>query len=325
VSVSGHAVVTGASGFVGSHLVDALVGAGVRTRCVLRPSSSSRWLPPAAERAIVSSGDQRALERAVEGAHTIYHLAAATSAVNADGYQRANVELTRALVDVIRASAPNARVILCSTLAAAGPSLNGHPRAGHDPPEPIGPYGASKLASERMLASSGLEHVIVRPPAVYGPRDRDILTVFRLALRGVVPSFAPRSQQLSLIHVEDLAESLRLAALNGRGGSLYCVADGPPHSWGDIVDAIGEVLERRVRFVRLPLVVGRVAAHSSCAVARFTGSKPMLTPERVANMAGGAWTCDDARARAELGFTPRIGLRDGLAETVRWYRQEGWL
>jgi nucleoside-diphosphate-sugar epimerase len=325
VSVEDHAVVTGASGFVGSHLVDALVKAGVRTRCVLRPSSSSRWLPAAAERAVVSPGDQRSLERAVEGAHSIYHLAAATSAVNEDAYQRANVELTRTLVDAARASAPDARVILCSTLAAAGPSSNGRPRTEQDPPEPIGPYGASKLASERMLASSGLEHVIVRPPAVYGPRDRDILTVFRFARRGVVPSFAPPRQQLSLIHVLDLAESLRLAALHGRSGSLYYVADGPPHSWGEIVQTVGAAMERRVRFVRLPLAVGRLAAHSSCTLARFTGSKPMLTPERVANMAEDAWTCNDARARTELGFTPVIRLADGMAETVRWYRQEGWL
>lgn len=317
--------VTGATGFIGSHLVESLVAAGEEVRCLVRAESRMRWLPKDVEKVTVDSGDPEAMARALEAARTIYHLAAATSAVDAQGYRLANTQFTRSLVAAARQSAPRARVVLCSTLAAGGPTRNGRPLTGIEPPAPIGPYGSSKLEAERMLATSGLDYVIVRPPAVYGPRDRDILQVFRFAQRGVVPSFAPPGQLLSLVHVHDLAAGLRLAGLHGTPGVIYYLTDGPPHSWGEIVAAMGAAVQRRVQFIRLPLAVGRAAASLSCTMARLTSSKPLLTPERIGNMAEAGWTCDDARARAELGYQPFVSLEEGMKQTARWYREEGWL
>ncbi len=319
------ALVTGATGFVGSHLAHLLDGSGTRVRCLTRATSSSRWLPGSVERVAAGISDGETVRRALQGVSVVYHLAAATSAVDDAAYRRANIELTQALLDAIADAAPQARVLLCSTLAAGGPAADGRPLTEADPSRPIGPYGATKLAAEGLVARSGLDYVIVRPPTVYGPRDRDILAVFRFARYGVVPSFAPAGQLLSLIHVRDLAQGLHLAATRGGKGSLYYVADGPPHSWGVIVDAMGAALGRRLRFVRVPLSIGAVAARASCAVARITSSKPLLTPERVLNMAQLAWTCDDSKARRELGFQATVGMHEGMAETARWYRAQGWL
>ncbi len=321
----GVTVVTGASGFIGSHLVELLVSTGHTVRCLVRAASRTRWLPEGVEKVTVDSADPDSMARAMEAATTIYHLAAATSAVNSEGYRLANTQFTQSLLLSVRKSAPKVRLVLCSTLAAGGPTRNGRPLTGTEPAAPIGPYGSSKLAAERMLAASGLEHVIVRPPAVYGPRDRDILQVFRFARRGVVPSFAPPGQQLSLVHVHDLAEGLRLAGLRGAPGAIYYFTDGPPHSWGEIVAAMGAAVGRNVRFVRLPLAVGAAAARVSCTLAGLTSSKPLLTLERIANMAEAGWTCDDSRARIDLGYQPSISLEQGMKQTAGWYREEGWL
>lgn len=318
-------LVTGGTGFVGSHLVEHLARARVPVRCVTRATSNTQWLPPSVQRIPALLTDATAMREALQGVGHVYHLAAATSSVDDAGYQRSNISLTEALLSAVRDSAPSARVVLCSTLAAGGPALDGRPLTEDDPPRPIGPYGTTKLAAERLVAGSGLDHVIVRPPAVYGPRDRDILEVFRFARFGLVPSFAPPGQLLSLVHVRDLAEGMHLAAVRGRPGQLYYVADGPPHSWGAIVDAMGAAVQRRVRFVRLPLAVGAVAARASCTVARLTAAKPLLTSERVRNMAQAAWICDDGKARRELGYAPSIGLHEGMTETARWYRSQGWM
>lgn len=218
----GAALVTGASGFVGSHLVDALVEEGWRVRCLVRTTSRLRWLPRArVELAHGALNDPPALRAALEEARVIFHLAGLTSATSPARYAAVNVEGTRALVAAMRERAPGALLVHCSSLAAAGPSLDGRPLSESDPPRPIGPYGESKLAAERLVASSGLDHVIVRPPAVYGPRDADILAVFRLAARGLALRLGPRGQRLSLVHVRDLAHGLIDAAEHGTNRGVF--------------------------------------------------------------------------------------------------------
>ena len=195
------ALVTGATGFVGSHLVDALVAENWRVRCLVRRSSDLRWIPQQRiELAYGGLDEPAALGNALGGVEVVFHLAGVTSALTRDGYFRVNVDGTRRLVEVVSKHAPGALLVLCSSLAAAGPARTGRPLTEADPPIPIGPYGESKLAAERLVGSSGLRHVIVRPPAVYGPRDRDMLHAFRLAACGWAPRIGPSSQRISLVH-----------------------------------------------------------------------------------------------------------------------------
>jgi nucleoside-diphosphate-sugar epimerase len=320
------ALVTGANGFVGSHLVEALVAAGLRVRCLVRATSDTRWLPRSGvERVAASLDDAGALRDAAAGASLVFHLAAVTSSARREDYERTNVDGTRRLLDAVRAAGAAARVVFCSSTAAAGPARGGRAVAEDDPPRPVSAYGASKLAAERVVSESGLDAVIVRPPPVYGPRDRDILAAFRLAARGLALRVGPADQRLSMIHVEDLARALVLAAECGTAGARYHVNDGAVHTWASVSAAIGEAVGRRVRAVPVPRPAALAAAAADALAARLTGRKPLLTGDRIAELAQADWTCDASRARRELGFAPQVALPDGMRATAAWYREQGWL
>jgi nucleoside-diphosphate-sugar epimerase len=317
-------LVTGASGFVGSHLVETLVARGDEVRCLLRPSSDRRWLPASATVALGSVDDAESLGRAVAGVDRIYHLAAVTSAANAEAYDRVNHIGMIRLLAAIAAQAPASRLVFCSSLAAGGPAVDATPVTESDLPRPITPYGESKLAAERAIAAASLDAVVVRPPAVYGPRDRDVLAAFGLAKRGLAVRTGPRGQQLAMIHVRDLVQGLTLAGDRGTRGGVYYI-NGGNYTWEAIVAAMGQAVGRRAHVVTMPAALLRVGAQLSRTWAGATGIKPLLTPERVRDLVQPAWMCDDARARRELGYAPTVTLESGMQDTATWYREQGWL
>lgn len=319
------ALVTGASGFVGSHLVEELLRRNWRVRVLLRATSSRQWLP--VDRIEIVAGDVTdapSLAAAVPGASAVFHLAAITSATRASDYVRVNVDGTRQLCEAIRARNAGAAVICCSSLAAGGPARSGHPVTEADAPHPITAYGASKLAAEGIIAAAGLRAVIVRPPAVYGPRDHDVLAAFRLATRGLAVRLGPRGQRLSFVHVEDLARGLADAADRGIGRGMYYVS-GAVNTWEELVSALGAAVGRRVWPLRVPVTLGRAVAAVGQLVARIDRHKPLLTLDRIRDLTEPDWGCDDTRAREELGYAPRIPLVEGMRATAAWYRAAGWL
>lgn len=328
----GVAVVTGASGFVGSHLVEALVRQGINVRAVLRGTSDARWLPTNVDHALATLDDAASLRGAVRGASFVFHLAAITSSPREAGYTSANVDGTRRVLDAVRADAPSARVVLCSSLAAVGPARGGHGLAEDDEPRPVSPYGRSKLGAEQVadefVRAHGLDVVIVRPTAVYGPRDRDILEAFRLARRGLALRVAPAGQRLTMIHARDLAQMLILAARKGARESgrarRYHASDGVTYTWDAVIEAIGDAVGRRPRTIAIPRLVAVAAATAQTVVALVRRSKPLLTRGRIAELAADDWSCDISRAKTELGFAPAVSLMEGMRETAGWYRAQGW-
>lgn len=320
-------LVTGASGFVGGHLVEELLNGGweVGVRCLVRAGSDLRWV--AKERVELARGDvtdAAALREAVKGVSVVFHLAGVTSTIREDDYRRVNVYGTRLVCDAVRTQNPRAAIVLCSSLAAAGPALEGRPVTETDPSRPITAYGASKLEAERVVEASGLHHVIVRPPAVYGPRDRDVLAAFRLAARGIAARVGPRDQHLSLVYVTDLARGLAQAAAKGVGRGLYYV-NGDNTPWSDVVRHMGAAVGRAPRVIPVPKPLAYVAACADRSAAHLTGSKPLLTPDRVRDLTQHDWRCDDSRARRELDYAPEVPLADGMQRTAQWYREHGWL
>jgi nucleoside-diphosphate-sugar epimerase len=159
---------------------------------------------------------------------------------------------------------------------------------------------------------------------VYGPRDQDVLAAFRLASRGVAVRTGPRAQQLALVYVGDLVRALVSAGHTPRARGLYYV-NGGNYFWEDIVATIGDAVGRRPSIVPVPPALVRVAGYAARSWARITGTKPLLTPERAWDLAQPNWTCDDARARADLDYRPELGLADGMRVTAAWYREQGWL
>jgi dihydroflavonol-4-reductase len=216
------ALITGASGFIGGHLTEALLADGWRVRCLVRRESNTRWLP--ADRIQLAYGDvtePATLADAVRGVDTVFHMAAITSARERVEYARVNAGGTRAVIDAMQAVAPDAMIVYASSQSAAGPSRDGRPITENDPPRPIGPYGDSKLAAEQLVIGSPLRHVIVRPPATYGPRDVDILFAFRLASAGIAVRVSSRGQKLSMVHVRDLVAGMLAAASSPPARGVY--------------------------------------------------------------------------------------------------------
>ncbi len=320
------ALVTGATGFVGGHLVEALAAhsEGASVRCLVRPDSDRRWLSANVDLAYGSIEDGASLARAVEGVDVVYHLAAVTSAARAFDYDGVNYGGVVRLLDAIAAHAPRARLVFCSSLAAGGPARLGRPVVETDPPAPIGPYGLSKARAEQVVMAANLNAVIVRPPAVYGPRDRDVLTVFRMAAHGWALRTGPPGQQLAMIHVRDLVSGLMAAGRHREVGGVFYV-NGGNHSWEALMAAIGAAVGRRPHVVSVPPAAVMVAGRLARLWSAWSGSRPSITPERALDLAQAAWTCDDSRARRELGYAPTVPIEDGIRDTAAWYRSVGWL
>ena len=319
------ALVTGATGFIGSHLVEALLARGWRVRCLVRKTSVLRWIPTddvsLINGDVALAGDE--LERATRNVSVVFHLAGTTSAADDSAYITVNVEGTRNVVTAMQKSAPDSLLVFCSSLAAAGPA-RGRPINETDEPSPVSAYGRSKLTAERIVEESGLQHLIVRPPAVYGPRDTDILAAFRLVSRGLAVRVAPEGQKLSLVHVQDLARGLACAAeTEGRG--VYYMTDGMIHTWESVIDHVARALGKNPRIIRLPSRVADFISRAEQFRASLLGSKPLLTPDRMTELTQANWTCDDTRARLDIDYESSISLPEGLKSTADWYRANKWL
>lgn len=294
---------------------------------MVRERSDLRWIPRdrvSLHYADVSTADLSPIEHAVRNASAVFHLAGVTSAPSDSDYERVNLGGTSRVVDAIGRAAPSAMFVLCSSQAAAGPARLGRASLEDDDPEPVSAYGRSKLAAERVVQTSELRHSIVRPPTVYGPRDTDILEAFRLARRGIALRIAPASQRISMVHVADLARGLAAAA-SAPTGRVYYITDGSPHTWAEVVDRIGIAVGRRPHVIPLPRRVASLAATLQRRWGAISARKPLLTPDRITEMTQADWSCDDSRARLELGYAPLIPLDVGLRETAEWYRSQGWL
>ena len=323
-------LVTGGNGFIGSTLVEKLLQRGHEVRCLVRRTSDLTWLTGlSVEYVYADLRDAPALGQVVADVARIYHLAGVTKSRDAAGYQSGNEQATRALLAACRDfGPPGQRFIFVSSQAAAGPSLDGRPVRESDAPQPISLYGRAKLRAEEAVQEYMQTHhaVIVRPPSVYGPRDRDVYVYFKSVAKGILLLLGRGTQKVSLIHVEDLVEGILKAgeAENARGRTYFLSADGE-YDWKTIGTAIARALHKRPLVVRVPMWVLTPVAFFSVLGARVTRKPALLNWDKVAEMRQPAWLCSNQRAREELGFAPHISLETGVAQTARWYRARGWL
>lgn len=319
---------TGGTGFVGSHLVERLCAQDAQVRVLARTMSDKSRLPREVE---VIDGDlqnRTALSHAIQGAEIVFHLAAATRARSEYDYFQANAEGTRQLVEVIRtAQSRPQRLIYLSSLAAAGPAYAGKPVELGDKPRPITAYGGSKLAGEQwcLQIANNLDVLVLRAPAVYGPRDRDLFLCFLLAARGVLPVPRGPERLLQFIHVDDLVDALLLAATTPKTRGIYHVAESRSYAWSEITNWLAQAVGRRVRAVRIPVWLVRTAATVSEFAAATSGRTTIFNREKAREMLAPGWLCETEAAKRDLGFEGRIPLPVGLTGTAAWYREHGWL
>ena len=323
-------IITGATGFIGSHAAEEAHRRGLRVTCLVRPNRRDpgwvRKLP--VEIRAVDHTDPRALAPLLLEADYILHVAGVTKARTREEYRRGNVDSTTSLLEAALHAPRLKKFCFVSSLTVAGPSIDGTPVNDASPPAPITEYGRSKQEAEEVCRryTGRLPIVVVRPPAVYGPRDRDILEMFRWIKRGLAPIVGSREKTLSLIHAADLGSAL-LTALESANtaGKTYHVSDGIIHHYTELLEISADLLQAHPLTLSIPDPFVYASAALAQGFSTLLGKPAVLNIEKVKDLLAPHWVCDGSRFVRETGFKPRIGIQEGLASTLEWYRTNGWL
>jgi nucleoside-diphosphate-sugar epimerase len=314
-------LLTGATGFVGSHIAGAFVEAGYEVLCGVRASSDMRWISdlPIERVSLDLKGGAEGLPRAVENADLVVHTAGITRARRVEDYHSVNAEGTRRLA-VAAFEAGVRRFVLISSLAARGPddpTKDDHPESA---------YGRSKLEAEAYLRSLGgrMEAVVLRPAAVYGPRDTDLLPLFKMAIRGWLP-VPSGANLLQPVYATDVARAALAAVREPLGFGPFPVAENRLYTWKEVIAGLEKALGRTVRAVRLPAAAFTLAGRAAEWAARPFSAVPVFDERRGRDLAVHTWTCDISATERALGWRAEVALSEGLERSARWYGQAGWL
>ncbi|HEV8399252.1 MAG TPA: NAD(P)-dependent oxidoreductase [Gemmatimonadales bacterium] len=319
--------VTGGTGFVGAHLVRALQERGDRVTCLVRrPELAERlgWRDVRLVRGDLD--DAGALLQGCEGAELVFHVAGRVIAKDALQFMATNRDGT---ANVLEAADEHgvSRFVLVSSLAAAGPTVPGQPIDEARHPAPITDYGRSKLAAEVLVRAMPFPWTIVRPPVVYGEWDRGTLKVFQLARAPVAPVFGDGSQELSVIHADDLARALIAAGTSPAAqGRVYFATHATTTTSRGLLLACAKALGKSPpRIVPLPKAVARGLLWTVGSLAHLAGRATFLSADKANEYLAAAWTCRGDALTRDTGWRATIDLEPGLARTAAWYREVGWL
>ncbi|MBE2248281.1 MAG: NAD-dependent epimerase/dehydratase family protein [Myxococcus sp.] len=321
-------LITGANGFLGAHLASFLAEAGHEVRCLVRENSDHSALARTQVKLVF--GDVTApptLGPALEGVEVCYHLAGIRRGTTRDDFMAVNAEGTRLVAEaMVRAGAR--RLVLCGSLAASGPSLNGKPRLEADPFSPEEWYGESKAEAERLLFTfrDRLEVTSCRPARIVGPGDHENLTFFKLVQRGVILRLLGPERRISFVDVADVVDQLVLqgARREAVGEAFFC-ASAQTESVESLMTYIAEVLGVKAKVVRLPEAVLRAAGALADLASTVSGKKLPLNRKLARQLLAPGWTCSTEKATRVLGFTASRSVRDSVKRSGAWYREHGWL
>lgn len=347
-------LLTGASGFVGGHAAAALHRAGHELRLLTRASSDLSRLDAEQipyERVVVDlDGDRAGLDAACEGVEAVVHIAARLRGRSEAEFMRTNADATAALGSAARNAGVGCFVYL-SSLAAQGPAPGDAPEPTDVEPHPTSDYGRSKLAGEQALAETwrGAALAMIRAPLIYGPADRGLLPFFQAAERGFAPQLGDGSNRVAGVYGPDLAEAITaILERPPNEPAIWQISDGGgAYTWRDLLAALEQAavqpgtgcgigaarllaaLEqaagRALRIIPLPPAIWSAMAATAEAFAASTGNEPLLDRSRAIEMRQPAWLADGSALEAATGWRPKVGIEQGIAETMRWYRQQNWL
>ena len=324
------ALVTGSTGFVGSHLVEKLVARDYRVSCLIRKSTKLdyiRDLP--VEFVNADYGTPESLRPAVEGADYIFHIGGVTKAKDRRVYYLGNHETTKSLLDAVHKYNPGIRrFVLASSLTAVGPGTGTEFVDENTPYHPITTYGKSKMEAERecLASSSAIPVTIIRPPAVYGPRDKDIFEFFNSVNKHFLPLSGFRRKILSFVHVYDLVDGFIAAAENPKAaGQTYFISNEEVYDWEMLGNAAKKVLGTWVIKARVPHFLLYTIAGVSEFVARAQGKAALMNIEKARDGIQSNWLCSPKKAFNELGYKSKLSLEEGVANTIEWYKKNGWM
>lgn len=338
--ISQSVLVTGASGFIGHHLVRRLIELRYRVSCLVRATSCIDELKLIGAKIVTGDVTDRAsIGRALaeSQAGIVFHLAGLTKTLQTDDFMHMNADGAESVAAACADCTDKPVLVVVSSLAAAGPCVLGKPLVESDAPKPVSAYGCSKLAAEQAAAryAAAVPISIVRPPMVFGPGDMGMLEMFRPIARWgihVVPGQGERC--FSLIHVTDLVEGLLLVAEKGERlrpsglpweGIYFIAADDYP-TYAELGHAIAIALgKKRAAVVHMPKPLMKLAGLCGDAMGRIRRRPTWINSDKMTEAMAGSWMCSSAKARIHLGWCPEAALAERLYETAQWYRQARWL
>jgi nucleoside-diphosphate-sugar epimerase len=322
------ALITGATGFIGSHLAERLSKTGCEISCIVRKTSNLKWLEGLDLKFLEGDcADKDFLNRSVRGFDYIFHLAGLTKTSCRKDFYSINAKYTENIIEAVREHNPEIkRFVYLSSLSAFGPKVNSIMPTEAGMPNPVSDYGKSKLEGEKAVLkySDSVPVSILRPAAVYGPRDKDFFVLFKLIKNGFLPYQG--DGKISLVYIDDLIDAIILSAeKEDNTGKIYFISDGMLYSNNEVINEIASALNVKVFRLKTPNVILKLIGFFSEKISKITGSTTIITSDKIKELSYSEWVCDISRAKSDLCFNPKIGLKEGMKWTADWYQIHKWL
>jgi nucleoside-diphosphate-sugar epimerase len=321
-------LVTGATGFIGSHLVDELLWKGYEVTALIRTNSDLRWLSGKGVECIEGDLLEKRKLPSLKGFAYIFHLGEETKAVHRRGLYRANQKGTGRLIAVAQKVRGLKRFVYLSSQSAAGPSPLERPQTEEDPPMPVSPHGRGHLAGEKAVLNcrEKVPVTVLRPCPTYGPRDAYLYEYFKVISRGHFPMLGKEPISLSFCYVEDLVQALMLSITRDHpSGEVFFISDGEKYALDFFADVVSSALQVKLRKIHIPLWAARFYAVAADGWGIVRRSLVLFPRGKRTEASQRNWVCDITKAKKMLGFRPRFRLEAGIKVTLRWYQDKGWL
>ena len=318
--------VTGGTGFIGSHLIEASLAEGAEVYALIRNPKKPGWL--AGLNVHFLKGNLFSIPSLPRDVDTVFHLAGLAKSYRTADYYTVNHLGTASLLESLARQKLEPRIIYVSSIAAGGPSPEGCVRGEDDPPRPVSPYGWSKLLAEReVLGRRKAWHVtVLRPGVVFGPRDLDLLSMIKVVKRGLLPKMFGGKLHVSSCYIRDFVQALLLCLRPGRrSGGIYNISDADPPNSLDMGRIASRLMGRASRIVPIPRPVVYLYAQAATILASITGRRPTFNFNLYQEMKQGSWVVDVRKAAKELSFRAQTPFEAAMSETVDWYRRAGWI
>jgi dihydroflavonol-4-reductase len=324
------AFVTGATGFVGSHLVDLLLKEGFEVSCLKRKTSSVKWLE--GKKVNYVDGDlysNEALETAIKDVDYVFHVAGVVKAKNQEGFEKGNNLATKNLIEITAKVNPGLKKFVhVSSLAVCGPNPDNVPLTEDYIPKPMTTYARTKREAEKEVLKfrDKLPVVIVRPPAIYGPRDTEVFIYFKTFKSGLNSIIGFKDKYLSLIHVKDLVQGIYLAGVKEtKSGDIFFITSDKAYNWDEVGTVTAKVMKKKAIKLRVPHFVVFTVGGIMEFTYKFTKSVPTLNIEKCFDITRAGWFASNQKAKDKLGFQPEFPLEEGFKDTYEWYKKENWI